>query len=249
MKIDEDFIKLGEFEGSLNATQEKLLQKEVLSQANANLFLLLKGDFDLKVQEQIVANYKLLAQYHKDKKAQPKESYVANANGDELTIYCDGACKGNPGKSGSGLAVYEGSKKPVLLYGQYQAMGTNNTAELNALHKALLIAQEAEGSKVSICCDSKYSIDCITKWAYSWKAKGWTKKGGEIKNLEVIQKAHALYEELKERVVIKHVKGHAGVEGNELADRMAVYTILAKNEAYEVYDYNQLSSVLAMGEG
>ena len=249
MKIDENFIALGLVDGSLNEAQEALVKTEEISQANANLFLLLRGAFEPSVQEQIVANYKLLAQYHKDKKAQPKEEYVAKSNGDDLTIYCDGACKGNPGRSGSGLAVYEGAKKPTLLYGQYKEMGTSNTAELNALHKALLIAKEARGSKVSIYCDSKYSIDCITKWAYSWKAKGWKKKGGEIKNLEIIKIAHALYEGLKERVVVKHVKGHAGFEGNELADRMAGYTVLAENEAYEVYAYDEVSSVLAMGEG
>jgi len=64
-------------------------------------------------------------------------------------------------------------------------------------------------------------------------------KGGEIKNFEVI----------KERVVVKHIKGHAGFEGNELADRMAGYTILAMNESYEVYGYDEVSDVLAMGEG
>ena len=249
MKIDDNFIALGAVDGSLNEAQEALVKTEEISQADANLFLLLRGKFDATVQEQIISNYKLLAQYHKDKKAKPKEEYVSKSNGDEITIYCDGACKGNPGKSGSGLAVYEGANKPTLLYGQYKAMGTNNTAELNALHKALLIAKEAEGSKVSICCDSKYSIDCITKWAYSWKAKGWKKKSGEIKNLEIIKEAHALYEELKERVVVKHVKGHAGVEGNELADRMAVYTVLAQNEAYEVYAYDEVGDVLAMSEG
>ena len=251
MKIDENFIALGQVDGSLNESQEALVKTDEISQANANLFLLLRGAFESSVQEQIIANYKLLAQYHKDKKAEPKvkEEYVAQSNGDDLTIYCDGACKGNPGKSGSGLAVYEGTKKPTLLYGQYKEMGTNNTAELNALHKALLIAKEAEGSKVSICCDSKYSIDCITKWAYSWKAKGWKKKGGEIKNLEIIKAAHVLYEELKERVVVKHVKGHAGFEGNELADRMAGYTVLAENDAYEVYAYDDVGDVLAMGEG
>ncbi|CAA6821179.1 MAG: Ribonuclease HI-related protein 2, partial [uncultured Sulfurovum sp.] len=215
------------------------------------------GTFEASVQAQIIENYKLLAQYHKDKKAESKaevkaevqEAYIAKLYGAELTIYCDGACKGNPGRSGSGLAVYDGAKKPTLLYGQYKEMGTNNTAELNALHKALLLAEEAEGSKVSICCDSKYSIDCITKWAYSWKEKGWKKKGGEIKNLEIIQEAHALYETLKDRVLVKHVKGHAGFEGNELADRMAGYTILAKNETYEVYGYDEVETVLAMGEG
>ena len=249
MKIDESFIELGKVAGVLNEAQEALLKTEEISQANANLFLLLRGSFGVEVQEQIIANYKLLAQYHKDKKAESKKEYAVEKDGADITIYCDGACKGNPGKSGSGLAVYKGSEKPTLLYGQYKEMGTNNTAELNALHKALLIANEAKGSKVTVCCDSKYSIDSITKWAYSWKTKGWKKKGGEIKNLEVIQEAHALYEDLKERVVLKHVKGHAGVEGNELADRMAAYVVLAKNEAYEVYAYDDVGDVLAMGEG
>ena len=254
MKIDNDFIELGSVDGRLNETQERLLQGEEISQANANLFLLLRGDFDASVQEQIVANYKLLAGYHKDKKAHKekknkKELELKPKEGAELSIYCDGACKGNPGKSGSGLALYDGSAKPTLLYGAYQAMGTNNTAELNALHKALLLANDATNSQVSICCDSKYSIDCITKWAYGWKAKGWKKKGGEIKNLEIIQEAHALYETLKERVEIKHVKGHAGVEGNELADRMAGYAILEQNEGYEVYGYAEVEVVLAMDVG
>jgi len=253
MKIDENFIELGKVDGSLNEAQEALVKTEEISQANANLFLLLRGSFELSVQEQIISNYKLLAQYHKDKKGEPKvktkKKYVTKSNSAEITIYCDGACKGNPGKSGSGLAVYEEAKKPTLFYGQYKARGTNNTAELNALHKALLIAKDAKGSKVSIFCDSKYSIDCITKWAYSWKSKGWKKKGGEIKNLEIIKVAHALYEQLKGRVVVKHVKGHAGVEGNELADRMAGYVIVTKNEAYEVYAYDEVEDVLAMGEG
>ena len=249
MKIDEKLIAQGLVNGSLNEAQKTLLKKEKISQADVNLFLLLRGDFEPHIQEEIIENYKLLAQYHKAKKSEPKEEYVTKSEGADITIYCDGACKGNPGRSGSGLAVYEGAKKPTLLYGQYKEMGTNNTAELNALHKALLIAKELEGSKVTVCCDSKYSIDCISKWAYAWKAKGWTKKGGEIKNLEIIKEAHALYEELKERVVVKHVKGHAGVEGNELADRMAAHAIVVQNEAYEVYVYDDVGDVLAMGEG
>ncbi len=248
MKIDKSFIALGEVDGSLNESQKALIAKDEISQKDVNLFLLLRGDFEPYVQKQIISNYKLLAQYHKDKREKSKEEYTLQADIAEITIYCDGACKGNPGESGSGLVIYEGEKKPTLLYGQYKKQGTNNTAELNALYKALLIAKEAEDSRVNICCDSKYSIDCITKWAYSWKSNGWKKKGGEIKNLEIIQEAHSLYEELKERIVIEYVKGHAGVEGNELADRMAGYAIVAQNEVYEVFEYDEVSSVLAMSE-
>lgn len=168
-------------------------------------------------------------------------------NRKSLKIYCDGACSGNPGNSGSGLALYEGKKLPTLIYGAYEEKGTNNTAELNALYKAMKIASGVKCETIiEIYSDSKYSIDCITNWAYGWKAKGWKKKGGEIKNLELIQQAHALFEDLKEKINILHVKGHVGVEGNELADRMAVYTIISKAKEYQKYSYSDIEEVLAL---
>ena len=171
-------------------------------------------------------------------------------NRKNLKIFCDGACSGNPGESGSGLALYEGKEFPTLIYGEYVKEGTNNTAELNALFKALEISANVNcQSKIEICSDSKYGIECITNWAYGWKSKGWKKKGGEIKNLEIIKKAHTLYEELKEKIVIKHVKGHAGVEGNELADRMAVYAIITKNKEYKKYSFSSIDEVLNLKRG
>lgn len=261
MIVNSEFIEMGLYGSTLNKAQFKILgqsfppverwetlvvEKE-LSQSDANLFLLLRGKLALSAQEQIIKNYTLLADFHKKNREKKEEPKVVATDG--LTIYCDGACKGNPGKAGSGLAIYGGAAKPILLYGAYEERGTNNTAELNALHKALLIALESEDSKVIICCDSKYSIDCISTWAYGWKKNGWKKKGGEIKNLAIIKVAHELYESIKNRVTIKHVKGHAGVEGNELADRMAGYAIVSKSSGYGCYDYEDVSAVLEMGEG
>jgi len=150
----------------------------------------------------------------------------------EFVIYCDGACDPNPGKAGSGLAVYRSGKLSELWYGLYNPRGTNNTAELNALHQALLIAKKniLRDGEVQIFCDSQYTINCITVWAFGWKKKGWKrKKTGDIKNLEIIQEAHALYNEIKSDVVISHVKAHSGIEGNELADRMSVFGIDKRN--------------------
>ncbi|MBU1667764.1 reverse transcriptase-like protein [bacterium] len=235
----------------LDEDLEALDIKKELSLKETNLFLFLRGKLALQAQEQIVRNYELVADFHKkngeknsEKKEKPKVVKI-----DTLTIYCDGACKGNPGKAGSGLAIYAGSANPTLLYGAYEARGTNNTAELNALYKALLIASESKPSKVTICCDSKYSIDCISTWAYGWKKNGWKKKGGEIKNLAIIKQAHELYESIKNRVTIKHVKGHSGVEGNELADRMAGYAIVSRSSEYETYEYEDVDDVLGMSEG
>ncbi len=160
-----------------------------------------------------------------------------------LKIYCDGACQGNPGKSGSGLAIYDGDKNPTILYGDYEPNGTNNTAELKALYKALLIAND-NSNKTTIFCDSKYSIDCISKWAYGWKKNGWKKKGGEIKNLELIKLAHNLFDTIQTKVEIKHVKGHSGVEGNELADRMAIKAIEKQSKEYKEFDYINIRDVL-----
>lgn len=166
-----------------------------------------------------------------------------------LRIYCDGACSGNPGRSGSGLAIYEDDNMPVLIYGAADVMGTNNTAELKALLKALELAVDAQHDKVAILSDSKYSIECVVNWAYGWKAKGWTKQGGEIKNLEIIQTAHAIYDSIKNKVVISHVRGHAGVEGNELADRMAVIAATEGNSVYMEYTYESIDHVIALNAG
>lgn len=149
----------------------------------------------------------------------------------DINIYTDGACSPNPGKSGTGVAIYEKEKLSALWYGLYEARGTNNTAELNGLLQAFHIADHyvKQQLSVQVLSDSKYSIDCITKWAKGWKNKGWTRgKGEEIKNLEIIKECYALYEHLKADITINHVKGHANIEGNELADRMAV---LARRKA------------------
>ena len=156
----------------------------------------------------------------------------------EVNIYCDGGCEPNPGKSGSGVAVYRDGQLDALWYGLYHPHGTNNTAELNALHESLRIAAEelGQGKTVQILCDSQYAINCVTVWAYAWKGKGWKRKTpGDIKNLEIIQQAHALYDSLSKDVVVAHVKAHMGVEGNELADRMSIFAIEQKDPLFCAY--------------
>ncbi|NKF50755.1 ribonuclease HI [Shewanella sp. WXL01] len=145
----------------------------------------------------------------------------------DVVLYTDGGCDPNPGQAGSGVAEYQSGVLTNLWYGLYNPNGTNNTAELNALTQALQMAQQAsaQGKSVKIFSDSQYSINCISNWAYGWKAKGWTRKGGEIANLELIQQAHELYESLKDAIELEHVAAHVGIEGNELADRMSIYAV------------------------
>lgn len=156
----------------------------------------------------------------------------------EVSIYCDGACEPNPGHAGSGIVVYRKGELAELWYGLYNPMGTNNTAELNALYHALRMA-EAEIDKsnsVEICCDSQYSINCIRTWAPGWEKKGWKRAGGEIKNLEIIQECYAIYRRIKKKLTLTHVSAHVGTEGNELADRMAMLAALRKEKSLRLYE-------------
>jgi ribonuclease HI len=154
-----------------------------------------------------------------------------------VSIYCDGACDPNPGNAGSGIVVYRAGKLAELWFGLYNPMGTNNTAELNALYHALRIA-EAEinsGKSVEVCSDSAYSINCIRSWAANWEKKGWTKPGGEIKNLEIIQNCYAIYRRIAEKLSLTHVAAHVGTEGNELADRMAMLGAQHREKELRLY--------------
>ncbi|NQZ27132.1 MAG: viroplasmin family protein [Colwellia sp.] len=183
------------------------------------------------------------------KKGSAKTAAISPNGPSDIEIYCDGACSPNPGKSGTGIAVYELGKVTSLYYGLYQPNGTNNTAELNGLLSSFQLAQHFidKDNEQSICIlsDSKYSIDCITKWAKGWQAKGWTRgKGEEVKNLALVQQCYALYKTMHTKITIRHVKAHANIEGNELADRMAV---LARKQHQEpMIRYSKVIDIKAL---
>jgi len=184
---------------------------------------------------------------------------VRKLNGDEIDkmtvdvkIFTDGACSPNPGQAGSGVAIYRDGTLSELWYGLYNPTGTNNTAELNALNQALTIAKEelAKNKSVAIFCDSTYSIKCITQWAYGWKKKGWTKKGTPIKNIELIKEMYVEYSLIKNNIKIFHVNGHVGIEGNELADRMAVLGMESGDADFNRYNENlDIEYILTMKSG
>ena len=138
----------------------------------------------------------------------------------ELYAFTDGACSGNPGPGGWGalLIAREGDNvvKTRELSGGAAAT-TNNRMELMAAISALEALERP--SKLTVVTDSVYVKDGITKWIYSWKAKGWKKKGGEIKNIELWKRLDEA--RLRHEVVWEWVKGHAGHPENERADELA----------------------------
>ena len=129
----------------------------------------------------------------------------------KVTIYTDGACRGNPGRGGWGaILVYNGREKELS---GGEAQTTNNRMELTAAIRALSLLKEP--CEVTIHSDSKYLVDAVTKgWAVSWKKKGW-KKGDGAPALNV-----DLWEEILQllsvhKVSFVWVKGHDGHAYNE----------------------------------
>ncbi|MDO6427884.1 ribonuclease H family protein [Thalassotalea sp. 1_MG-2023] len=189
--------------------------------------------------------------------AKPENTSNTSAHGvnADIQIYSDGACSPNPGQAGTGIAVYQKNKLAQLWYGLYDANGTNNTAELLGLLESFKLAQQYlrknSGMRIEVLSDSRYSIDCITKWAPGWQRKGWKKADGQpIKNPEIIKACFELYQQIKQQVIVSHVKGHANIEGNELADRMAVYARMTKQKSFVTYENAlNITSILAMPSG
>lgn len=170
----------------------------------------------------------------------------------DVEIFSDGACRVNPGQAGSGLAVYRKGTLSELWYGLYASHGTNNTAELLGLHHALLAAKEEllKGFTVVIRSDSQYAIKSITEWGPAWARAQWMNGSTPRKNAELIKPMYELYQELKGQLAIHHVRGHHGIQGNELADRMAALAI--DSEELELRRYTDpldIEEILAFTPG
>lgn len=135
----------------------------------------------------------------------------------EVTIYTDGACSGNPGKGGWGaILIYAKEKK--YMSGSKQ-LTTNNQMELTATIEALKAILKP--SNIALYTDSQYVKNGITSWIFNWKKNGWkTANKKPVANKD-------LWIELEKYVDFHSVnwfwvKGHSGDKYNEIADEIAV---------------------------
>lgn len=126
-------------------------------------------------------------------------------------LWTDGSASPNPGPGG--FAVLENGK-PVVLGSE--AESTNIRMEGLAMIAAI---QYANGEECEIHSDSEFWINVLTKWAPTWEKNNWKKNKGQIANLDIVKKLYALYR--SNPVELVWVKGHAGLEMNELADEWA----------------------------
>ena len=133
-----------------------------------------------------------------------------------VTIYTDGACKGNPGPGGWGALLRSGPHLRELCGGERET--TNNRMELTAVIEALGSLKRT--CEVTLHTDSEYVRKGITEWIHGWKQRGWkTADRKPVKNAELWQRLEALA--ALHHVHWRWVKGHAGDPGNERADALA----------------------------
>ncbi|HRP27896.1 MAG TPA: ribonuclease HI [Burkholderiaceae bacterium] len=134
----------------------------------------------------------------------------------QVTIYTDGACKGNPGPGGWGAWLAADGHEKELFGGE--RLTTNNRMELTAVIEAL--ATLKRNCTVTIHTDSEYVRKGITEWIHGWKQRGWkTADRKPVKNAELWARLDALRE--LHDVHWRWVKGHSGDPGNERADALA----------------------------
>lgn len=135
-----------------------------------------------------------------------------------VTIYTDGASRGNPGPGGYGVILMAGAHRKELSQGY--KITTNNRMELMSVIVALE-ALKNNGTHVTIYSDSKYVVDAVEKkWVFGWEQKGFKDK----KNPDLWQRFLRVYR--KHHVKFVWVKGHADNPLNNRCDELAVEAAL-----------------------
>jgi ribonuclease HI len=134
----------------------------------------------------------------------------------EVVMYTDGACKGNPGPGGWGALLVAGENERELCGGE--ALTTNNRMELTAVIEGLRALTRP--CKVTVYTDSVYVMQGITSWMANWKRNGWrTSDKKPVKNVELWQALEAAT--APHTVGWQWVKGHGTNVGNNRADALA----------------------------
>ncbi|MBK8174107.1 MAG: ribonuclease HI [Rhodospirillales bacterium] len=150
-----------------------------------------------------------------------------DANTDQIDLFTDGACLGNPGPGGWGVILRWRDHEKEL--SGSEAFTTNNRMEMTAAIEAL--ASLKRPSVVRLFTDSTYLRDGITRWMANWKRNGWrTADKKPVKNTDLWQRLDAA--SAPHRIDWQWVRGHAGHVENERADalaRAAARTVTARH--------------------
>ncbi len=147
----------------------------------------------------------------------PEEVLQRYTGGPETGVFTDGSCEPNPGPGGWGFVWVEKGGIVLERWGG-EVQTTNNRMELTALieaYKAL-----PEDTEITVHSDSQLCVKTINEWAAGWERRGWRRKGGPIKNLELVRELYALAR-THPHVTLAWIRAHDGTLWNEYADALA----------------------------
>lgn len=133
-----------------------------------------------------------------------------------VIVYTDGGCSGNPGPGGWGAVIITGGTQVTLSGGAPKT--TNNRMELTAAISALRAVRFGT-MRIEMFCDSQYVKNGITEWIKTWKQNGWkTSAKKRVLNRDLWEELDCLASNLD--IEWHWVKGHSGVEYNEICDEL-----------------------------
>lgn len=140
-----------------------------------------------------------------------------------MEIYTDGSTLANGQEDavgGWGVVILNEDGQLISAHSGAERDTTNNRMELTALLFAVKYAVAHPEQQFKIYSDSSYCVNIVNDWGRKWEANGWKRgKNGIVKNLDIVQPLVVLTRTSMNLTVLK-VKGHAGVENNEAADKL-----------------------------
>ena len=137
-----------------------------------------------------------------------------------IEYYTDGACSANGSANATGGFGVVGieNDQVVFTYSHHETGTTNNRQELKAILYTLI---NFGHENPIVYSDSAYCVNTFNQWMYGWARNGWLKSDNKPpENLDLIQAYYNLIQEGK-RIQLRKCKGHQGIIGNELADKLA----------------------------
>ena len=147
----------------------------------------------------------------------PAEVLERYHEGPTSGVFTDGSCEGNPGPGGWGVAWVEDDRLLAERWGANPAT-TNNRMELTALIEAYRMLPV--DARVTIYSDSQLCVNTVNVWAAAWERRGWRRKEGPIKNLDLVRELYALSRE-HSGVRLQWIRAHDGSRWNEYVDALA----------------------------
>lgn len=139
------------------------------------------------------------------------------ADGPTDGVFTDGASHPNPGPGGWGAVFVRNGEIVAEAHGHSEDT-TNNRMELTALIEGCRLVPA--GQAATVWTDSQLCVSTINEWAAAWERNGWKRKGGAIKNLELVQELYKISKSRPE-LTLRWIKAHSGNRWNEYADALS----------------------------